>query len=301
MDYDKIQSKKTSSASNGRLNSTRITKSSICSKFTYFCSITTFRNIVIYCIVIVIIITKIIMPSVQRCCHCPKRIGTKERRFKISEPSLLPHFKTFVGEGFNSYDESSHVLCQKCRMKVLNATTLKKVEGKWTYGKTPKSRKTNDNVVLELSHPTQKPSTSMQPLPTNILCGTNIIQETEPDNEDEDFNEDIRDVDESNHTLPEPMDHCSKLMSIPQNSIGIQVDFNMFSASEVTFGESQPSLHSSMMSQSSGASSTCHISRIDAIPATEACCFLCKSTTDRAVIPKPAIQQVWSELSIFVK
>jgi hypothetical protein len=140
----------------------------------------------------------------------------------------------------------------------------------------------------------------MQPLPTNILCGTNIIQETEPDNEDEDFNEDIRDVDESNHTLPEPMDHCSKLMSIPQNSIGIQVDFNMFSASEVTFGESQPSLHSSMMSQSSGASSTCHISRIDAIPATEACCFLCKSTTDRAVIPKPAIQQGWSELSIFV-
>jgi hypothetical protein len=136
MAHCKIHLLNTLSASKRKLDSIQITKSSIWSRFCIrSILILIHSNILIHLIIIIII-----MPSVDHCCHCPKRIGTKERRFKISEPSLLPYFKKFVGEEFALYDEANNVLCQKCRMKTFNATKRKKVDGNWTYEKpTPSS------------------------------------------------------------------------------------------------------------------------------------------------------------------
>jgi hypothetical protein len=249
------------------------------------------------------------MPPVAKCCFCPKRIGTRENRFKISEPSILPHFKTFVGDNIVLYDESSHVLCQKCRMKIRNATTRKKVEGAWIYESMPKVKDIAARAFAEQDSPfdSQLPSTSAKSLPTNNLQNPNLDQDSDVEGNipvcDESTNEqEFMDTEDSDGFHGIQMDELNSenIIEEPENarvSIGIQVCMNSDMGSEVVLeGNSASQSQQSVQSQAS----VCHLSRIQTVTATQSSCFLCKNKQGRTTVPKPAIRQVWTVLSVFV-
>jgi hypothetical protein len=83
-------------------------------------------------------------------------------------------------------------------------------------------------------------------------------------------------------------------------SIGIQVCMSLECGTEVVLEGASAQSSQCLSSQASAASSVCNLGRIDTVPATQSCCFICKNKQGRHVVSKAAIRQVWTKLNMFV-
>jgi hypothetical protein len=58
-----------------------------------------------------------------KCCLCPKKIVSSEKKHYAGQPALWPAFLLFVGDNLPLYNKKN-LLCSKCHILVKHLTSI---------------------------------------------------------------------------------------------------------------------------------------------------------------------------------